>query len=91
MSYLEHVSFHRDYQACRSVNAFVHFAVRTFAKNAELCVLAEFSLSQLNQRWSGYRDVDHISMAVLGEGITAHTGVTFSLVRLFQRLAKTLV
>ena len=48
------------------MHAFVDLAVCTLAENTELCVFAEFSLAQLNQRWRGMSGLDHLGMAVLG-------------------------
>jgi hypothetical protein len=83
VSYLEHVRFHSDDQTRRGVHALVHLAVRTFAEHTELCVLAEFGLSQLDQRRCVVNGLDYLGMAVLREGIPAHACVPFGFVCLF--------
>lgn len=73
------------------MHALVHLAICTLAENTELCVFAELGLTKLNKWGRGLTSLHYFRVTVLGEGVTAHAGVTFSFICLFQGLSKSLV
>jgi hypothetical protein len=72
------------------MDTLVHFTISSFTENAELRVLTQSSLTELNKRgW--LNNLQNFHVTVLGKRVTSHTSVALCLICLFQILAEGLV